>query len=90
VRTDEIAWKFAWEAAMAEAGYPHARLFPEAERGHYTWETGTEGDGDAKWDQAAWEAGMRAQVLCDRFRPHDIQPSIALARRLNVHSNQVH
>lgn len=60
----EARWKRAWEAAMAEAGYPGSRLHfnPPGTDHRWIWTTG------ADESHGSWQAGIRAFVLTDHFR----------------------
>lgn len=80
------AWVKAWEAAMAEAGYPKARLDPFM-AGDDTWTYAWLSDLDAwaadgEFEHEAWVAAHRAFLTVDALRPECVEPSMKLQEML--------
>ena len=88
------AWIKAWEASMAESGYPRARLTPQIEEDG-TWSYGwmedvdqfaaaTMGEFPLKDlnPRDGWHTAHLAFILVDRLRPDWMNPSPILAEML--------
>jgi hypothetical protein len=87
-------WIRAWEAAMAESGYPRARITPEYYGPEDGWGYGWVDDVDAFAGeamgiespavdhQAAWQTAHIAFILVDGLRPEWMTPSPMLAQLL--------
>jgi len=76
-----FAWIHAWEAAMAEAGYPKARLEVAKwdDVWSYTWMSDLDEflNGDQQTGEA-WSTAHVAFLLVDSLRPSWVQPSLML------------
>lgn len=85
------AWLRAWEAAMAESGYPRARITPEFYGPEEGWTYGWVEDVDlfaarangepVTYDEAmhdAWNTAHLAFLLVDPLRPEWMEPSLML------------
>lgn len=79
-------WMTAWEAAMAEAGYPKARIdvhrFEDATGVvvvHYVWTHDVE---SGTGDDVGWVAAHKAFLIVDELRPSFVQPTPVLVELL--------
>jgi len=80
------AWITAWEAAMAEAGYPRARIdwLQEMEGLSYGWVSDIdEFMAGLEQSHESWEAAHMAFLLVDSLRPEWLQPSLMLQQMLD-------
>jgi len=66
-----LRWRDAWFAAMAEAGYPYARIVGPYQNGWEAWPDGTwcAHTHDDPERERGWNAGMRAWVFVETLRP---------------------
>jgi len=79
------AWIVAWEAAMAEVGYPKARIDPIAEPD--CWSYGWMSDLDKfiegqEQTEGEWDTAHVAFLLVDHLRPEWVKPSLILQQML--------
>ena len=81
------AWIKAWEAAMAEGGYPKARIDPimEDEGMSYGWMSDLDEFIEGRdQDTVAWEYAHVAFMLVDHLRPDWVRPSLILQQMLEA------
>ena len=80
-----FAWIHAWEAAMAEAGYPKARLeislYDEGWSYSWLWDLDDFLNGEQQTGEA-WSAAHMAFLLVDSLRPSWVIPSLMLQEML--------
>lgn len=79
------AWIKAWEAAMAEGGYPKARIDPimEDDGMSYGWMSDLDEFIEGReQSEAAWADAHIAFVLVDHLRPDWVTPSLVLQAML--------
>ena len=81
-------WVKAWEAAMAEAGYPNARLTPEYYGPEHGWSYGWTEDLESfcagtVGGQPGWETAHLAFVMVDSLRPPGMNASPMLLHMLS-------
>lgn len=89
-----MAWANAWQAAMAEVGYPNAQLAPTIEPDGsitYHWNGDVNemleslvDQREQRYDKEAWTAAHTALIAVDTLRPDYVSRSIALQELIDV------